>query len=258
MSHPETEYSDEFAGGLELLWGQGFLSPGGKEEVLSIVEGIDLTGKNILDIGSGLGGPAICLANAFQVGHITGVDIEPLNVQRATAYACDAAVAEKVTFQAVDGGDLPFENEAFDIVFSKDAVTEAPNKTDIFEECFRVLRPDGWLVMSDWFRSSDPYTPEMNDWLETLGVTLEMATIHETTELLSGIGFSQAKIADKTEWYQKHAVRELESMAGKGKDRFEALLGAEGAAEWLTAQNLQVVVATQGQLRPGHIRAEKR
>ncbi len=51
MSKDETEYTDDFAAALELMWGQGFMSPGGPEEVGLIVQGLDLQGKetSILD-----------------------------------------------------------------------------------------------------------------------------------------------------------------------------------------------------------------
>ena len=44
---------------LEELWGDGFLSPGGKDEVNRVLEGIDLRGLRVLDIGSGSGACAI-------------------------------------------------------------------------------------------------------------------------------------------------------------------------------------------------------
>jgi hypothetical protein len=42
MGKDQTEYTDDFAAGLELMWGQGFLSPGGAEEVGLIVQGLGL------------------------------------------------------------------------------------------------------------------------------------------------------------------------------------------------------------------------
>ncbi len=79
----ETDYTDELVAGCELLWGEGFLSPGGEEEVALIVNGLGLEGKAVLDIGSGIGGPAICLASKHGAGRIVGIDLEPLNVERA-------------------------------------------------------------------------------------------------------------------------------------------------------------------------------
>ena len=111
--------------------------------------------------------------------------------------------------------------------------------------------------MSDWFRGSDPYTPEMTEWLKDVGVTLEMTTVHQSAETLASLGFVQVEVEDRTEWYRTRATQELENMAGPDRDRFEQVLGKEKTAEWIASQQLQVAVAAQGQLRPGHIRAKK-
>jgi hypothetical protein len=46
----DIQYSDHFIERLHTVWGEGFLSPGGPEEVRQIVSGIDLSGKIVLDI----------------------------------------------------------------------------------------------------------------------------------------------------------------------------------------------------------------
>ncbi len=257
MAKDETEYSDEFAAGLELMWGQGFLSPGGPEEVALIVEGIDVSGKRALDIGSGLGGPAMCLVSRHNAEHVTGIDLDALNVERATNYATSAGLIDRTTFITVDGGDLPFDDGAFDIAFSKDAITEAPNKSEIFAEAFRVLRPGGWLAMSDWFRGREAFTPEMKDWLKAVGVTLEMTTIDDTADELKQMGFDSVKIEDRNAWYQTYSKGEVDRMSGDDRPRFEALLGSDQTEEWIRGTKLKTEVVAQGQLRPGHIRARR-
>ena len=53
-------YTVEEIAEFEAMFGEGFLSPGGQEEVAKIVENVSLTGKEVLDIGVGIGGPPAC------------------------------------------------------------------------------------------------------------------------------------------------------------------------------------------------------
>jgi ubiquinone/menaquinone biosynthesis C-methylase UbiE len=252
MSTDETDYTDEFAAGLELMWGHGFMSPGGTEEVGLIVQGLDLRGKEVLDIGAGLGGPSICLVSQHGAGRVVGIDLEPLNVERATRYAARAGVSDILTFQAVDGGSLPFEDGSFDAVFSKDAITEAPNKEDIFLEAYRVLRSGGWIAMSDWFRDAVPFTPEMKSWMKQVGLVLEMTTLDKTAELLRKIGFADVVIEDRNAWYQDYSQREVARMAGEDRHLFERVLGEEGTADWIEGTKTKTCVVAQlrAQMRP--------
>jgi len=257
VGEDKTDYTDDFAAGLELMWGQGFMSPGGPEEVGLIVQGLDIAGKRVLDIGSGLGGPAMCLVSRHDAAHVTGVDLEPLNVTRAETYCSQAGLSDRLSFISVDGGDLPFDRGTFDIVFSKDAITEASNKTEIFAEAYRVLRPGGWLAMSDWFRGEAEFTNEMHDWLKIVGVTLNLATLDATADILKEIGFVDVHIEDRNRWYQDYSLREAKRMGGEDRPRFDTLFGKAEAEEWIYETTLKTKVVAQGQLRPGHLRTRK-
>ena len=61
----DIQYPEDFTSRLQAIWGDGFLSPGGPEEIAEIVAGLDLDGKTVLDIGFGIGGPAAILARDF-------------------------------------------------------------------------------------------------------------------------------------------------------------------------------------------------
>ena len=62
----DNEYDDAFVARLELLWGEGFLSPGGAQEVAELLSGFDLKSKRVLDIGCGIGGGLILIADHLQ------------------------------------------------------------------------------------------------------------------------------------------------------------------------------------------------
>jgi phosphoethanolamine N-methyltransferase len=251
----ETDYTDKLVAGCELLWGEGFLSPGGDQEVALIVNGLNLKDKTILDIGSGIGGPTICLATKHGASRVVGVDLEPLNVERATRKSTKAGLAHRVTFKAVEGGGLPFDDGSFDIVFSKDAIIEAPNKADLMCEAYRVLRSNGRIALSDWFRGSEPYTAEMTQFLKDAGPTLRMATLDETATLLRDAGFVEITVSDRNAWYQIQSKKELERMAGEDRCRFKAVLGKDETEKWIATVKSKCAAVEQGQLRPGHLQA---
>src|SRR4030095_14409212 len=122
------QYAKNFTDALQFMWGEGFLSPGGPEEVAEMVAGIDLAGKRVLDIGSGLGGVDALLVTRHGAAQVVGIDVEPQLVGAARALVAGKGVTERVTVQLVEPGPLPFLDASFDVVFSKDAMVHIADK----------------------------------------------------------------------------------------------------------------------------------
>lgn len=110
MGH-EGEYHDGMIALLELVWGEGFMAPGGPGNVARMVEGLDVRDRLVLDIGSGLGGPATALAQDFGA-RVVGLDLEAPLVTRASARALALGLEDQVRFEVVYGGPLPFEDRS--------------------------------------------------------------------------------------------------------------------------------------------------
>src|ERR1700751_1032993 len=62
---------------LQLLWGEGFLSPGGAAEIAQLLEGSSLAGCSVLDIGCGLGAVDELLLMRHGARSVLGVDVDP-------------------------------------------------------------------------------------------------------------------------------------------------------------------------------------
>ena len=132
MGHPEPEYDDLSIRFLEALWGDGFLSPGGPDEVKRIVEGIDFAGKQVLDIGCGSGGVTAFLAKEFSLAHITGFDVEGPVIAAARQRVARDGLSDRINFVQGAPGPLPFDDQSFDIAFSKDALIHVGDKETLF------------------------------------------------------------------------------------------------------------------------------
>jgi len=110
MSGPqerELEYTDDFVAVVEAMWGEGFLSPGGAEEVARIVEGVDLSGARVLDVGCGTGGCDLELIRRHGAAEVVGIDVEPQLVARCHDLAAAKGLADRLTFRLVEPGALP-------------------------------------------------------------------------------------------------------------------------------------------------------
>ena len=105
-------------------------------------------GANVLDLGSGLGGPSRYLASTFGC-RVTGIDLSPSYVEAATYLAERAGLADTVAYQCADALALPFEDASFDIVWTQHVAMNIADRTRLYAECFRVLHPGGRLAIYD-------------------------------------------------------------------------------------------------------------
>lgn len=253
----ENEYYPEFLAMLQQTWGEGFLSPGGREEVAAIVRDLNLSGQSVVDIGSGLGGPAFTLVKDQDAGHVTGIDVERDLVNSARATCERLGLTDQIDFQCVEPGPLPFPDNHFDVVFSKDSIIHIPDKAAFYRDIHRILKPGGRVAVSDWFCGTEPFTAEMNAWLEATGLSFEFAPIGDFVGIVEGAGFVDVDTKDRNAWFAARARQDVAKLEDGLHDELTAVIGRDKADEWLDRCRRRLVVAEQGQLRPGHIRARK-
>jgi len=112
--------------------------------------------QHLLDVGSGLGGPARYAASAFGV-QVTGVDLTPEFVATAIDLTARVGLAKRVRFECGNALRLPFGAEAFDAASSLYVGMNLANKRGVLDEVYRVLKPGAKLVWSEAVRlSEDP------------------------------------------------------------------------------------------------------
>ena len=259
MSEEEfQEYDENLMAVLEAIWGEGFMSPGGVDEVDRYLHGLSLEGCKVLDIGCGLGGVDVHLVKQHGAQKVTGIDIDAALIERCVALARKYRIESQIDFICVEPGPLSFEDASFDIVTSKDSIIHIEDKYALAADVYRVLTEDGWFVASDWLAGyeGEP-SPEMQAYLVAEGLDFGLASAKTYSEALQQAGFVDIEVVDRNEWYREQARIERDQLGGALYDGLASTVGREFLEHEIEVWDKMIVAIDQGQLRPTHLRGRK-
>jgi SAM-dependent methyltransferase len=105
-------------------------------------------GSRVLDVGSGLGGPARYLAATFGCD-VTGVDLTPEFCAVANELSRLSGLADRTRFQAGNALELPFADASFDLVWTVQMQMNIADKRRLYVGIARVLRPAGMFACQE-------------------------------------------------------------------------------------------------------------
>ncbi|MBW4622906.1 MAG: methyltransferase domain-containing protein [Cyanosarcina radialis HA8281-LM2] len=126
--------------------------------------------NNILDVGCGIGGSSLYLGQKFNAT-VTGITLSPVQAARATERAAAAKISDRTNFLVADAQSMPFADNSFDLVWSLESGEHMPDKEKFLQECYRVLKPGGTLLMATWCHrptTEKPLTPDEQKHLEKI------------------------------------------------------------------------------------------
>ncbi len=145
-----TNYNTVGVAVMQAMYSDDYLSIGGIESTNDLAHRAGVTSASrVLDIGCGVGGPMLQLAEAFGC-RVTGLDLVDTSIDRARQLAADRGLDTLATFEQGDAAALPFADQSFDVVWGQDAWCHIPDKPAMLAEAARVLRPGGTIAFTDW------------------------------------------------------------------------------------------------------------
>jgi len=169
---------------------------GGRAATESVAELLaPKSGSLVLDVGSGLGGPARHVARTFDC-RVIGIDITPELVEAARVLTERVGLADRVEFRVASALDLPFESRSFDAAFTIHVGMNIADKERFYCEIGRVLRPNTFLVIYDLFHMGGEIDYPM-PWAEDASVSFLLRP-DELDRLLTRLGFEVVAIRDRT------------------------------------------------------------
>jgi len=189
-------------------------------------------GRRVLDIASGPG--YVAGAAAAAGAEVTGVDLaENMRDLAAASYP-------DVTFELADAEDLPFADQAFDVVLINFGILHFPNAETALSEAYRVLCSGGRLGFTAWAPAADSAIGIAMKAIEQQGAldvdlpkgtpTFRFADHAECAEVLGGIGFEGVTSTDIMLRWRLPAPDALMSSFHQATARISALLDAQNPA----------------------------
>lgn len=193
---------------------------------LARAAGLDST-KRVLDVGSGVGGTSRCLANQFGC-RVIGIDLTDEYCRAAAMLSARIGLTDLVDYRQGDATDLPFNDGAFDVVWTEHVAMNIPDKPRLYSEMHRVLKPGGTLAIYDILAGPSGPVLFPVPWARTPDTSF-LVRPEELRTLLEEAGFTIADWSDTTEAARAWFVSLAEKIRKEGLPPlgFHVLLGAD-------------------------------
>ena len=193
-----SQYSGHGIRRYERIFGPGFVSPGGLPVTAELAWLLKLQpGARVLDVGSGLGGAALHLADRYRAV-VVGVDLSHEMLEAAGARARAAGVAG-VSFVRGDITWLEFRAGCFDVVWSRDSLLHVADKPALFARLRRSLAPAGQVLITDYARSPAEPARGFAEYVAASGYHL--LDLDSYGAALAAAGFDGVVVEDRTEQF---------------------------------------------------------
>jgi ubiquinone/menaquinone biosynthesis C-methylase UbiE len=211
-------------------------------------------GDHLLDIGSGIGGPARYLAKRFGC-RISGIDLTPEFCDVATALTKLLGMGSKVDVRVGDALNLPFADTTFDGAYSMNVSMNIADKAGLYREIHRVLKPGAWLMLSEIAQGPDGAPTYPTPWAAKESESF-LSTPEQTTAGLEAAGFRIEKFRDTLKEALDYGARSRAAVERGEKPPHRAVQVIHGeAAREMAANNARNMA--QGRLIPIELLARK-
>ena len=182
---------------------------------------------HVLDVGSGLGGPARYFARRFGC-RVDGIDLTAEFCEVARHLTSLLGLEDRVSIKRCDALAMPFGDAAFDGACSMNVSMNIADKRALYREIHRVLKPGAWLGLSEVVQGPGGEPDYPTPWARTAASSF-LSTLAETRANLVASGFAIESLRDTTEASFAYAARSRAVVEAGGKPPHRAVSLIHGA-----------------------------
>ena len=209
-----------------------------------LADSLNLEGATVLDVGCGLGGPCRMLADEYNC-QVTGLDLSKEYIRTAKELSKLVKLDSKTSFIQGDATSLPFEDNAFDVIWTQHVQMNIPNKEKFYSEISRVLKSGGHFLYYEILKKGDGEVNYPMPWASTS----EISFLFKETEMdnfLTKFGLTKEQSNDQT----IYGIDFLDALFAKLKEFGPPKIGLNALMGETTKQKLVNVL---GHLKSGEL-----
>ena len=204
-------------------------------------------GDRVLDVGSGVGGPARRMANKYGAD-LWGVELSETLCETAIKLTELVGLEGQVHFKHGSALNLPFDDDEFDAVTMQHVAMQISEKKQLFSELTRVVKPGGCLALHELFAGEGELHYPLAWAIEPSMSALE--SISECSERLSKSAFFAGGFIDHSEDGWKFHETNIEAY----NSAFSRNEGTQGLSTEVVEARLRASVAMERNLRTGSLK----
>ena len=193
----------------------------GPEAVRAAIDRLGLTtGDRVIDVGSGLGGPARLLASEGGC-RVTAVELQPDLDQLAARLTRRTGLEQRIEHRCEDFLTAERPEPGFDALVSWLTFLHIPERSKLLERCFECLRPGGSILVEDFY-ARPGLGPEQQDMLKNEVYCRELPSWEQYREQIEAAGFDRIEMEDMSAGWSRFVSDRLGEFR-RGKERFVAI-----------------------------------
>lgn len=240
----------------EALWGEGFITPGGPDYVLSMVKffGLDPS-MSVLDLGAGLGGATRVMSEKFGVW-ARGLEEDPQLAEAGMALSTKAGMAKRAPVERFNPETLGLKPKSIDCLFSKEYLFRVEHKREMLHALESGLKGRGQFLFTDYVQAKTHHSSELLEaWKEAEPSPAHLWSVQDYQNAFGKLHLDTRVIDDITESFHKMVTQRwaayMLSVKSDGIDDELASVLMEEAELW--TRRMQLLEADEMQLCRFHV-----